>query len=90
MSDQRLWRIVFHYVEAAVARTDLAHVKRVCIDETAAKRGQDYITLVVDIDGPPASCSSPTGAAPILCFSLPITLKATAVMPAASSRLPST
>jgi transposase len=51
ITDQRLWRIVFHYVEAAVARTDLADVKRVCIDETAAKRGQDYITLVVDIDG---------------------------------------
>jgi len=51
ITDQRLWRVVFHYVEAAVARMDLAGVKRVCIDETAAKRGQDYITLVVDIDG---------------------------------------
>ena len=51
VTDQRLWRVVFHYVEAAVARMDLAGVKRVCIDETAAKRGQDYITLVVDIDG---------------------------------------
>ncbi len=51
ITDQRLWRIVFHYVEAAVARMDLADVSRVAIDETAAKRGQDYITLVVDIDG---------------------------------------
>ena len=51
VTDQRLWRVVFHYVEAAVARMDLAGVTRVCIDETAAKRGQDYITLVVDIDG---------------------------------------
>ena len=50
-TDNRLWRIVFHYVEAAVARMGLAGVTRVCIDETAAKRGQDYITLVVDIDG---------------------------------------
>ena len=51
ITDKRLWRVVFHYVEAAVARMDLAAVTRVCIDETAAKRGQDYITLVVDIDG---------------------------------------
>ena len=51
ITDQRLWRVVFHYVEAAVARMDLAGVKRVCIDETAAKRGHDYITLVVDMDG---------------------------------------
>ena len=51
ITDQRLWRIVFHYVEAAVARMDLAGVRRVAIDETAAPRGHDYITLVVDIDG---------------------------------------
>ena len=51
ITDQRLWRIVFHYVRAAIARQDLSTVKRVCIDETAAKRGHDYITLVVDIDG---------------------------------------
>jgi transposase len=48
--DTRLWRIVFHYVKAAVARMDLADLKRVCIDETAAKRGHDYISLFVDID----------------------------------------
>jgi transposase len=51
ITDKRLWRVVFHYVGAAVARMDLSAVKRVCIDETAAKRGQDYITLVVDIEG---------------------------------------
>jgi transposase len=50
ITDQRLWRIVFHYVNTAVARMDLSRVKRVCIDETAAKRGHDYVTLVVDID----------------------------------------
>ena len=50
ITDQRLWRVIFHYVGAAVARMDLSDVKRVCIDETAAKRGHDYITLVVDID----------------------------------------
>lgn len=48
--DTRLWRIVFHYVKAAVARMDLANLRRVCIDETAAKRGHDYISIFVDID----------------------------------------
>ena len=50
ITDQRMWRVVFHYVRAAVARMDLRRVRRVAIDETAAKRGQDYITLVADID----------------------------------------
>ncbi len=48
--DTRLWRVVFHYVKAAVARMDLGQLRRVCIDETAAKRGHDYISLFVDID----------------------------------------
>jgi transposase len=51
ITDKRLWRVVFHYVGAAVARMDLSGVTRVAIDETAAKRGHDYITLVVDMDG---------------------------------------
>jgi transposase len=48
--DTRLWRVVQHCVEAAVARMDLADLRRVAIDETSAKRGQNYITLFVDID----------------------------------------
>ena len=48
--DTRLWRIIIHYVEAALARLDLADLRRVCIDETAAKRGHSYISLFVDID----------------------------------------
>src|SRR5215472_1288263 len=48
--DTRLWRVIQHYVETAVARMDLSDLRRVAIDETAAKRGQDYITLFVDID----------------------------------------
>src|SRR5438093_6851366 len=48
--DTRLWRIVHHWVEAARARADLASVKRVAIDETAARRGHDHVTLFVDID----------------------------------------
>ena len=48
--DTRLWRVVFHYVARAVARMDLSELRRVCIDETAAKRGHDYISIFVDID----------------------------------------
>ena len=48
--DTRLWRVVLHYVEKAVARMDLTDLRRVAIDETAAKRGHNYITLFVDID----------------------------------------
>jgi transposase len=48
--DTRIWRVVGHYVEQAVARMDLAELSRVCIDETAARRGHNYISLFVDID----------------------------------------
>ncbi len=48
--DTRLWRVLHHYVEQARANSDASEVTRVAIDETAARRGHDYITLFVDID----------------------------------------
>ena len=48
--DTRLWRVLHHYVDQARARNDASDVTRVAIDETAARRGHDYITLFVDID----------------------------------------
>jgi transposase len=48
--DTRLWRVLHHYVEQARANADASEVTRVAIDETAARRGHDYITLFVDID----------------------------------------
>jgi len=48
--DTRIWRVIIHYVEAALARLDLADLQRVAIDETAARRGHNYISLFVDID----------------------------------------
>jgi transposase len=48
--DTRLWRIIHHYVEEARARVDTSAVNRVAVDETAARRGHDYISLFVDID----------------------------------------
>jgi transposase len=48
--DTRLWRVLHHYVDQARANTDASDVTRVAIDETAARRGHDYIGLFVDID----------------------------------------
>ena len=49
--DTRMWRILHHWVEQARERADYAQVKRVAIDETAARRGHNYVSLFVDIDG---------------------------------------
>ena len=48
--DTRMWRVLHHWVEQARARADYDDVARVAIDETAAKRGHDYVSLFVDID----------------------------------------
>ena len=48
--DTRMWRVLHHWVEQARSGADYADVSRVCIDETAAKRGHDYVSLFVDID----------------------------------------
>jgi transposase len=47
--DTRLWRVVHHYVEAARARADHRGVTEVAFDETAARRGHNYVTLFVDL-----------------------------------------
>ena len=47
--DTRLWRVIHHYVDKARENADVAGVTELAIDETAAGRGQDYITLFVDI-----------------------------------------
>jgi len=49
-SDKQLWlRIGFH-VEQARALEDLSGVQVIGIDETSLRRGQDYITVVHDLD----------------------------------------
>ena len=50
--DTRLWRVLHHYVEEARNRADHSAVTRVAFDETAARRGHDYVSLFVDLDGP--------------------------------------
>jgi len=49
VTDQRLWRIVEHYVTQAVGRIDLSWLNAIGLDETAAKRGQTYVTVFIDL-----------------------------------------
>ena len=48
--DTKLWRVVLHYVHKAVARMDLSELKRVAIDEAAAKARTRLHHHFVDID----------------------------------------
>jgi len=50
ITDKRLWRIVEHYVSRAVAGLDLRGVRAVRLDETASKRGHNYVTMFIDMD----------------------------------------
>ena len=50
--DTRLWRVLHHYVDEARARDDHSTVSRAAFDETSARRGHDYVSLFVDLDGP--------------------------------------
>lgn len=48
--DTRIWRVVHHYVNRALAAEDLSTVARVAVDETSFRRGQDYISVFADLD----------------------------------------
>jgi transposase len=48
--DTRIWRIVHHYVDRALARQDLSTVTRVAVDETSFRRGQDYVSVFACLD----------------------------------------
>lgn len=48
--DTRLWRIVRHYVETAQANRSWSGVRKVLVDETSSRRGQQYVTNFVDAD----------------------------------------
>jgi transposase len=50
ITDKRLWRIVDHYVRRAVAALYLGSVRAVGLDETASKRGHNYVTVFIDMD----------------------------------------
>jgi len=47
--DTRLWRVVEHHVGAARASVDFSGVSQVGMDETSARRGQDYVSIFMDL-----------------------------------------
>jgi transposase len=47
-TDQRLWRILIHYVNEAHAKKDWSQCTRILIDETSARRGHRYVTSFLD------------------------------------------
>ena len=50
ITDKRLWRIVEHYVAKALRSLDLCALVAISFDETASKRGHNYVTVFIDAD----------------------------------------
>ncbi len=50
VDDKRIWRVLDHYVDAALDRLDLAGVRNVGLDETSARKHHDYVTVFFDLD----------------------------------------
>jgi transposase len=48
--DTRIWRIIRYHVKEARSRADHSSVRQMAFDETAARRGHDYVTVAVDLD----------------------------------------
>ena len=48
--DTRVWRVLEHHVRVARSKLDFSGVTRVGVDETSARRGQDYVSLFMDLD----------------------------------------
>src|SRR5450631_32813 len=48
--DKKLWRVVHHYVDAAVESQDLSDMQEVGIDDTSFRRGQSYVSVFADLD----------------------------------------
>ena len=50
VSDDRVWRVLDHAVDAARAQEDYAAVRRVSADERSARKGQRFLTVFCDLD----------------------------------------
>jgi transposase len=51
VDDNKLWRMMSYYTEAARKLEDHSEVSKVGIDETSKSKGHDYVSLFVDLDG---------------------------------------
>jgi transposase len=47
--DTRIWRVIEHHVNTARAGMDFSRVSDVGMDETSARRGQDYVSIFMDL-----------------------------------------
>lgn len=50
VSGNRLWRVLEHYIPKARAQEDHSRVSAIGLDETACRRGHNYISLFHDLD----------------------------------------
>jgi transposase len=50
VASKRLWRRIEHYVQMARAKDEMKGIKLIGIDDTSLRRGQDYVTVVHDLD----------------------------------------
>lgn len=50
VSGNRLWRVLEHYIPKARAQEDHSQVSAIGLDETACRRGHNYISLFHDLD----------------------------------------
>ncbi|MFM2090240.1 MAG: hypothetical protein RLZZ127_729 [Planctomycetota bacterium] len=50
VSPNRIWRVINHYVDEAVERSDCSSVTAVGVDETSARKRHDYISCFFDLD----------------------------------------
>jgi transposase len=50
LHDGQIWRVLDHYVETARQQEDFSSVKSIDLDETASRRGHNYISLFHDLN----------------------------------------
>src|SRR5665811_2211984 len=48
--DTRIWRVLEYHVAVQREKLSFADVRRVGMDETSARKGQDYVTTFMDLD----------------------------------------
>ena len=49
VDDNKLWRMMQYYTEAARQQEDYSGVKQIGVDETSKAKGHDYVSLFVDL-----------------------------------------
>jgi len=49
VDDNKLWRMMQYYTEAARQQEDYSDVKQIGVDETSKAKGHDYVSLFVDL-----------------------------------------